>query len=310
MMRFTIILGLILLMLSEGKSYAQQGALYSQYMFNPFSINPAYAGSRTAFSGVLLGRQQWSGIDGAPFTGSFALHSPIGDSKMAAGFNYTHDELGPTSTDAVYATGAYHLKLSTGKLSFGLRGGIISSNYNYNLLNYDQPDDFDNLGELNETAPSFDFGMYYYTNKFYLGLAANHIGSTTPYSGGINNGGLLSNNIYSQHLLLSSGLAIELNNDMVFKPSIFVKYVQNTPVNFDVNASMLFKKVFWLGFSYRHGSALAIITEYNVTDWIRLGYSYDVVLNRLKRFSSGSHELFIGFDFLLKKDRDISPRYM
>ena len=62
-------------------SFSQQDALYSQYMFNQFTINPAYAGSRESFSSVLLYRNQWTGLDGAPSTLNFSMHSPFSDQK-------------------------------------------------------------------------------------------------------------------------------------------------------------------------------------------------------------------------------------
>ncbi len=308
MKRYYLYICMVFLLFPLSRGYAQQDAIYSQYMFNPFAINPAYAGSRDALSAVILGRQQWAGLDGAPFTGSVAIHGPIKASGLAGGFNIIHDELGPTSTNGAFLTGAYHLKLSKGKLAFGLRGGLISSTFDYNKLNYNQPDNYSNIGAITEGGPSFDFGMYYYTQKFFAGLSTTHIGTNT-FDHSVNDT-LNANIVFDQHYMLASGLAIEVNDNFVFKPSIMAKYVQGAPLNVDVNMSFLFKKVFWFGMSYRHGSALTFITEYNITDWMRLGYSYDLVLNRLKRFNSGSHELFIGFDFLMRKDKDISPRYM
>ena len=74
----------LLISLSIG-SYAQQDAIYSQYMFNPFAINPAYAGSRNSISAVLLHRSQWVGIDGAPRTQTLAIHAPVNKKNIACG---------------------------------------------------------------------------------------------------------------------------------------------------------------------------------------------------------------------------------
>ena len=67
----------ILLVVSAQMSFGQQDALYSQYMFNPFAINPAYAGSRNSISAVILHRSQWLGLNGAPNTQTVAIHSKI-----------------------------------------------------------------------------------------------------------------------------------------------------------------------------------------------------------------------------------------
>src|SRR5687767_1328866 len=96
---------IILVLLLSQKAEAQQDAIYSQYMFNPFMINPAYAGSRDALSGVLLFRQQWAGIEGAPSTQTFSTHSGIGKTKLAAGLNLVNDAIGPTRNSGVFLTG-------------------------------------------------------------------------------------------------------------------------------------------------------------------------------------------------------------
>ena len=82
------------------------------------------------------------------------------------------------------------------------------------------------------------------------------------------------------------------------------------PLNYDLNASFLFNKTFWVGASYRSSKNIVLLTEYNITDIFRLGYSYDFDVGKLKRYNSGTHEVFIGCDFNLEKDRSVSPRYL
>ena len=57
---------LILTFIISLQGFAQQDPQYSLYMFNPLGVNPGYAGSRDAISGVLVHRSQWVGLDGAP----------------------------------------------------------------------------------------------------------------------------------------------------------------------------------------------------------------------------------------------------
>ena len=47
------------------------------------------------------------------------------------------------------------------------------------------------------------------------------------------------------------------------------------------------------------------ITEYNISDFLRIGYSYDYDLSRLRRYNTGTHEVFIGCDLNLKKDKSL-----
>lgn len=299
---------IFLLLILGHHGLAQQDAIYSQYMFNPFMVNPAYAGSRDALSGVLLFRQQWVGIDGAPQTQTFSLHSMVGKTQLAGGLNVINDVVGPTRNTGAFVTAAYHLKLGPGKLAFGLRGGAYSSRLDNSKLNYfNTSDKFNTQAVVSATVTSFDAGFYYYTRKFYLGLAATHL---TRSSFNYENFPTGTNLFMKKHFMLASGYAFELSKKIVFKPSTLIKYVEGAPVNVDVNASFLLNKMFWLGASFRTGNGLTFIAEFYLTDWFRLGYSYDLVLNRLKKYTQGTHEVVLGFDLNVKRVKHVSPRYL
>jgi type IX secretion system PorP/SprF family membrane protein len=288
--------------------HAQQEAIYSQYMFNPFMINPAYAGSRNALSGVLLARKQWVGMDGAPSTETFSIHNSFLDGKMAAGLNLYHDAVGPTSNIGIMATYAYHLKLGSGKLAFGLRGGLLSSKMDATQLSYNDPSDHFNTQAISTASvPSFDFGVYYYTRKAYIGFSASHL--TEGNLKYVSSTGEIFHTL-KRHYMLMTGWAAELSPKVVLKPSVLVKYVSGAPVNVDLNVSALFNKIFWVGVSYRSFSSLHLIAEFNVTSFLRVGYSFELPVNRLKKFTMGTHEVFVGFDLNLGKSKHVSPRYL
>jgi type IX secretion system PorP/SprF family membrane protein len=297
-----------ILILGSVNVFSQQDALYSQYMFNPFAINPAYAGSRDATSAVILFRQQWVGIEGAPVTQTFSIHSPFAKQKMALGLNVFNDQIGPMRNAGVMGTYAYILQAGKMKLSFGLRGGVFNSRLDRSILSYQDPSDrFNNTGTVNALVPTFDFGTYLYSKRFFAGLSVTHLLENEFNYENFPSDAYV---VMKRHFMFSTGMALPIGESTVFKPSVLVKYVDAAPVNIDVNASFLFKKVFWLGASFRTSNGVVVIAEYNVTDFMRIGYSYDIVLNRLKRFTSGTHELMVGFDFNLKKTRSVSPRYL
>lgn len=306
-----ILLGLMLI-IGGLQLQAQQDAMYSQYMFNPFAVNPAYAGSRSSLSGVILGRKQWAGINGAPTTGTFALHSPFKGKNFALGFNAIMDKIGPSTNSGALATYAYHLKLGPGKLSLGLRGGVYSNRLDKSVLIFDDGTDVNNTGGYyQKIVPTFDFGGYYYTEKFYVGLSSNHILSsgTTSIDSVVNNSSTVFST-YDRHFMLASGYAFDINPDVVLKPSVFIKYVHGAPVNVDINMSVLLKKVFWVGMSLRSSKDLVAVLEYNFSNFMRLGYSYDFTFGPVRTYTTGSHEIFLGFDLDVSRKDAVSPRYL
>jgi hypothetical protein len=56
-------------------------------MYNTVNVNPAYAGSRGVMSAFLLHRTQWVGLDGAPVTNDFSIHTPINNSNLGIGLS-------------------------------------------------------------------------------------------------------------------------------------------------------------------------------------------------------------------------------
>jgi len=291
---------------------AQQDAIYSQYNFNPLAINPAYAGSRSSFSAVLLHRSQWLGFDGAPTTQTLAVHSPVNKTNLAAGLNVYYDRIGPSTNLNVAFTGAYHLKLKKSKLSFAIRGGAYQSTLDKNLLTFkDQTDIFNENGTVTSTVPSFDFGVYYYKTKFFLGLAITHLNNAKfSFFENINSIGATQNYKLTTHIFITGGYVFEVSEKFIFKPTFLLKKAEGAPGNLDLSFNFMFYKKFWLGVSFRNNTSVNFMTEWNITDYLRIGYAYDLSVNKLSKYNRGSHELFIGFDFNVKSKKVVSPRYL
>ena len=88
-----ILLGSVLINLA-GNIAAQQDPMYTHYMYNTLSVNPAYAGTRDALTVTGLGRKQWVGFDGAPTSITGTAHMPIGE-NVGVGLSFINDKIGP-----------------------------------------------------------------------------------------------------------------------------------------------------------------------------------------------------------------------
>jgi hypothetical protein len=67
--------------------------------------------------------------------------------------------------------------------------------------------------------------------------------------------------------------------------------------------------LFWLGTTYRTNGDLVFLTEFNIGRKYRVGYSYDINVKELINYNSGSHEIRLGLDLDLLKNRMLTPRY-
>lgn len=281
---------------------AQQDYLNSQYMFSLFNINPAYTGSRDVLSASLSHRSQWVGFEGAPSTQVLSVHAPITKFKIGIGGQIYHDVIGPREISGINTSYAYHLKLGKGKLGLGLRAGLMNYSYNWDLLNYkDVTDIVIGQGKTNGLKLNFDFGGYYKDRLQFAGIEVAHIASPNISSSTV----ALE---YKPHLSAFYGRAIELSPKLVLKPSILIRASQASQIS-DLNLSALFAKKVWAGVSYRTSGSLIFMVDYFISQKMRLGYSYDFAINGLSNYQSGSHEIFLGFDFQILKSEMLSPRY-
>ena len=303
------ILIITLLLAGSLQSYSQQDPQYSLYMFNPLGVNPAYAGSREVLSAVLVHRSQWIGLKGAPETQVLSLNTPLRNKRMGLGLEIVNDKIGPKVMQDVSATYAYRLKLGKGKLALGLSAGIVNYNYDWNKIDYKEDEDaIPSTGLKTFIRPVFDFGIYYNTNTFYTGIALDHINQADfnlMSISGIDS--TESTSHVSSSLTFTLGKAFILNDNLVLKTSTLVR-IANTSGNIDLNASLLIKNKILFGMSLRQNT-LVLISELNLTKNLRMGVGYDIDRSDLTRSTSGSFEVFLGYDVGLFKSKVISPRY-
>lgn len=283
--------------------FAQQDVMVSQYMFNGLFLNPAYAGTHPYFSSTLLYRTQWVGFKDAPRTNMLAVDGPLANDKMGVGLMIMNDKIGVTNQTDYYANYAYKIKAGQGKLSFGLKAGLSSYKAKLTQLTYwDQGDEVFNNDINRKLIPKFGFGMYYYTQRLYAGIS---IPTLLAYDKNYDFSLDVEKSSYlKRHYYLNGGYVFDIGDDFKFKPSFLLKYLPNAPVQADMNVSLMYKDVIWLGASFRTGDAIIALLEYQVNKRFRVGYSYDCTLSGIRRYSNGSHEIMLGFDFGKQEEKN------
>ncbi len=287
--------------------YAQQDALFSQYMFNKLLVNPAYAGSREVFTVDVLHRHQWVGIEGAPKTTTLAFHTILNNKKVGFGAYVYRDALGPSINQGAMATYAYRIRTQKGWFSFGLQGGIKYFDFNWHVINTQYPDYMFDHQEVRRVTPDANVGVYYQSRRFFAGLSSKQLLENEYGLAEVD--GKSSFSLLLRHFYGMAGCAVPVNDKMTFRPSMLAKYVRNAPFQMDFNASFIFNDVFWIGTSFRTEKAVVFLTEFQITKAVRLGYSFDLYLNELQYYNNGSHEFRLGFDILNNNERMKTPRY-
>jgi len=284
---------------------AQQLPQFTQYMYNTISINPAYAGSRETLSVVGLHRSQWVGLDGGPQTQTLSIHAPMRNERVGLGMSFINDKLGFQNFSYLYADFSYTIPTGeNSKLAFGVKGGFTS----YSLdADFQQSQAFDPVifGFEDRWKPNIGTGVYWHSQKWYVGLSAPRI-LNTDYTGDAEFQALERISYY-----FTGGYEFDLSENTKFKPAALLKATNGAPLSFDLTANFLFFEKFWAGASYRineRATALGAIADFQISKQLRIGYAYEYPLSDLRPYTSGTHEILLMFE-LFKSKRIKSPRY-
>jgi type IX secretion system PorP/SprF family membrane protein len=311
-MPLSMLLMMLILFSMDQKSYAQQDYHFTQFNFNKFAINPGYAGSREVLSMTALYRHQWTGFEGAPRTISFSAHSPVADQRLALGLLVFSDRLGVSSQTALYFTAAYRLPLGGGVLSTGIQGGFLNYKNAVTELNPHDPGDGLLVNDISVFAPNVGAGVYWSDERTFVGISVPHMvkNDLTPL-------GDLSDSktaFLYRHFYVMGGHVVTLSDNVKMRPSVLFKWVSaeqiDAPFDFDFNLSFLLMDKIWLGGAYRLNDSFDLNSEYQLTDQLMVGYSYDFTLTDLSKVNSGSHEVMVRYELSFDKKGWVTPRYM
>ena len=285
---------------------AQQDPEYTQYMYNTMAVNPAYAGSTGTIEAALLYRSQWVGMPGAPETQSFSVHSPLRNEKLGVGLSVVNDKIGPSNE--LYLDGNFSYSLPLGyekRLAFGIKAGTRMLNIDWSKGRYYDDDDvLLNQNINNQMKLAVGAGIYYYTEKWYVGFSVPSFIQNDYYDD------VRESIDYDRmHYYLMGGYVFDLNPNLKFKPAFLVKAVSGAPITADISANFMIQEKFVIGGAYRTDDSITILAGFQISPSFFLGYSFDYTVSELNKYNDGSHEFILRYQFVQKQSKIKSPRF-
>jgi type IX secretion system PorP/SprF family membrane protein len=284
---------------------AQQIARRSQFIHNPFLLNPAMAGTQTGTFTSANYRNQWAGFSGAPTT--VALSATMGlPNRFGAGIVLEQDDMGGAMRrTGVEFTGTYTLDLNNeDAVSLGL--GLMAQQLTFDGrdLNVLEENDPALTGAL-ETSFTADarFGMMVFGKNYAFGLAAPNLLQTAI---GWDSEPTNERNRLARHYLLMGHYRYAINNDFTFKPSAVARFTGATPAQLDAYLNFSYRQMLWGGIGFRQGDAIVLSIGGGAKD-VQVTYSYDLTTSDVGRLSPHTHELTISY-YLPRKSGGFNSR--
>lgn len=287
------------------QSSSQQRPQYTQYMINPFLLNPAVSGTED-YTDVRAGyRKQWTGFDGSPRTMYLSAHGNIGKRLVTNnrsrnrknGFHgigavLTNDAIGPTTTTTISAAYSYHLKVTKKVFaSLGVMGGFNQFMVDGNKLVAASPSDPLINGMSKIGMGDITVGTWIYSNKFYAGASLAQLAPGIVFT----KTGEQTNYALTNHFFIQAGYKVQLGYDFSLTPSFCIKATTPAPASFDINAKLRYKDFLWTAISYRTTDAVAAMAGVIINNTYDISYAYDYVTSDINNYTGGSHEIVVGY---------------
>ena len=278
----------------------------SQYLSdNPFLMSPTFAGIGNYVKVRMNGVTQWVGIQDAPDIQSLSADVRLGN-RSGIGMVIYNDSNGETKQRGGKVSFAHHLtinKYDDHYFSFALSFNL--NQIRFDIENFD-PEAFTDPAIINDRSssnPNFDVGTLYRRGGFYLSLNASNI---------LNKEFEKFDPIFEPNTLrnyyLYTGYKFRKNRrrNNGHRICFFFQYFESDGRSVtDINTKFKwfdFLDYYYAGFTYRFlndqmGSPLYVapIIGLKKGDFY-FGYSYQVIMNELLGYSSGTHVVTLGID--------------
>jgi type IX secretion system PorP/SprF family membrane protein len=275
---------------------AQEFVGISQYMYHKQFYNPAAMSSYNDINAVLLYRNQWVGLDGAPSICAFNGSIPF--KKIALGLGIYRSKIGVHETNEFLMSYSYRLKVGYSKfLALGLSAGFKLHKRNYSSIKtHEMNDDLFSLDVKSNFVPKIQFGIFYFSSKYYVGFSVPSLISDKLK---VNNDKI--NTTYSfesrkLRLYLDGGYEYDISDTWILNASSLVKYESNSPLEVDFNIMSTYHKKLGFGLSYRTKKEGMALINIRLNKQLRFGYAYHMTFIRSQILNS--HEVILLFNMV------------
>lgn len=284
-------------------SRAQQDPLYSQYAVQPYLINPAYIGDDSLITVFTMYRNQWSGIPGTPQSQVVTIDAKLNKKRGYLGGYVWNDQSNVVRKTGGLLTYAYSIQLGTDQeLKAGLSMGVMQVGVDFSkIIAEDNTESTLLQSAASKASPDASFGLRYTNKAFEFGISSNHLMNSSVELTEETNFKTASYQSV-KNFFIHGAYTWEANEDIIVKPTIMLRSNQGLPFQGDIHVNGTWKELLWLGVGYRQNYGVTINAGGNLTDFIALGYDYDVATSGIGAQAGGTHEIFMRFRLGGKRD--------
>ncbi len=316
--KYNILLSILLLLLVEG--FAQDVEM-SQYFSAPLHLNPALAGVSYGPRVTLNYRNQWSSL-GDGFNGGYASYMAgfdmhIDKIRAGVGVQFVGDLVSNGLYGSYKASVMYSQQIKFNRkmaMKIGIQGTYIHTQIRwndltwsdminpytgfYNNVNAPNATSEPNPGKTSTDRGDMGAGFVFFTEKLYVGFAANNLFLRKESVTGTNSDAVPTRFVVHFGANLNVRHKHETRYNIWVSPNVLFV---NQGRAFQIQGSFLTGISFmYFGLGYRNAvyNSDAVIGYLGIRKGkFRVGYSYDYTISKLMGKTGGTHELSFTFNW-------------
>ena len=282
---------------------AQQVSMVDHYYINPSIYNPAAVGYNKLLEAYILRNSKFKDFNGGQTFHALTIGTGLKDGKYGVGINLLNNSIDIFNSTQIDFSYSYRMKIDDSQyIRLGLSAGISDFRLNLSQKNADMNDELLQAGNYNNTEFVANFGAYYTNKNLIIALAIPQLinqSNLSKYDG---------DDLYrqSRHYLLSGSYEIPVRSikDLSFVPNFMMRFMKNSPLQYDLNAQLKLKNKGWLSVNYRNKYAIGLNIGVIASESLKIGYSYNVNTQNSAHISATNHEFLIGYTFRKKSNKE------
>ena len=262
--------------------------------FNSY-VNPSFMVNEYKLNVIAQHRQQWVGFDGRPIITLVNASYNVDKARSAFGVSFLFDQLGAQYSGSGLFNYAFDGRIGEHHIIPGIQMGVGFNTLDGSQLDPIQENDPNIVGSKS-SGVAFDLGLSiaYRWRGLAIGFSAKHLTAPTLK---FEEGGTLSEYTVARHYYAYASYEALLGQHFRLKPIASLK-TDGASTQFDTQVwfgGRNIGKVFdgpSIGIGYRIDDAVTVAAEFKLK-WFTLGYAYDITTSGIRKYSSGSHEIFL-----------------
>lgn len=298
---------IFIFLLSVGVNAQQVGA-FSHSFYKPMLVNPAFTGYSGYYNAMVVARSQWTGFKGAPRLNTLVLDGNLKNRNMGVGLNIISDKRGISNRVGGNVFYSYRIKLNKDMYAlFGVSAGVINQTFDFSKVITETAAD-PGLFTNSQNKVTFDgnAGFAFIWKTFEFGASVPQIsGNKLVFKADSISGSYAQERHYIGYLKYKFFLQKE--KGISIAPQSIIRIVPNAPIQYDGTVNFDWNDKFWIGATYKSNYAVAANVGVRIKQHFYVGYSYDIIIGSIGKYSGMSHEIMLNFKFGKERKEEPQP---